>query len=630
MRYATLLGIGTLLFALLAPTARGQAEWTQAGLLRRMVDVRRLAEPTRSFEQTRVFCTPACGESDAANWRTVADLNHRGFITHIWCAATETRIRVVVDGETAIETTYGELTSGNLEPFAAPLVDPHTGCDFPIGFAEHGRVDVLGAAPAQVVMVQAEPNSRVARFNSKLDNAAKAALDEVSQAFVLGLSDQQLSAGSRLMPVAVKSELGPTDRLVETLEGAGTVRSLYIALTDRRDPSELYALHRWVLRIFVDGEGDPSVEAPLCDFFGSGFDLQPLRSLVMGTDGRLELPLPDRAPGSDRFCYCFFPMPYRNGMRLEIENLNESRQRVGVLLHLRVDTRPPAPNALRFRARFRAAHRADGNFSLLKAIGGGYLVGYVLNLDGAEADGWRGSTLTIDNNPLRCEDASLASWRTLAAVADRHVRVGPLQGVTRVGPFAKRSGYRWLVAEAIPITKELRLRLTSPMLDGSKYAYASGVAFWYAEPDHPHATVRLKRGDLTPPDPHIPGALEIEDLIVTPNWGNVMRQQHAGDVELSGGEAANITLDGPVTINVPAERDETVGLLLRVHPERTFDPITVRDADGTKIGTIEHTRAPHGIYPVGIVKLRKGLNAMTIESPGRTLLDCWLLERKEE
>ncbi|HLA41066.1 MAG TPA: glycoside hydrolase family 172 protein [Candidatus Glassbacteria bacterium] len=87
------------------------------------------------------------------------------------------------------------------------------------------------------------------------------------------------------------------------IEGPGVIRRIWI--TVRGEPTNLRGL---VLRIFWDGQTQPSVEAPLQDFFGIPFARQV----------RFESCFFSNPEG--RSFNCFIPMPFKAKARVEVEN----------------------------------------------------------------------------------------------------------------------------------------------------------------------------------------------------------------------------------------------------------------------------------------------------------------------
>lgn len=619
-----------------AYSAVAQERITQAELLRRVIDVQRLATPPRVGERTAVYSSSPDGPAppkDEDGWDVLLDTPGPGAITRFWFAKPEGDVRFVLDGQPVIDAALDALLSGRLAPLEEPLVVRGAGCYFPIGFNQSCKV-VRRRSTADYLIntVQFPRGTEVQPFQPELDDAARAALAEVQRTLKDGFTEKQLSGGQRLLPVAVEQELGPDEVLSEPLENAGTVRALYVALTERNNPPEVGALHRCILRIYVDGEKSPRVEAPLCDFFAAGFDLLPVHSLVLGTDATLPLPLPERRSGEDRFMYCLFPMPYRDGLKVEIENLNEDKRKIGLLLHLRVDTRPPAPDALQFYARFRKEDPCrTPEYPLLEVTGRGRLVGCVLNVDCPRAAWWGAGVakLWLDGAkvPFCAGTDTAAYFGQVAPLQSRRAgTAGAFEGVTRTGPFGKSSAYRDGLADCVNFQKSVRFAFGNAQAQGLKDTYYSSVAYWYAERGAKHFFKPLKAADLTVPGLRIPGAIEIEDNIRGKDWGSFVKQKFAEGAELSGKEAASITTDQPVEINVPSEAERVVLLKLRVNPRRPFETITVRDKSASVVGTATYDRTADGIYTVGTFHVETGDNWVTVQCSRPAMLDCWILD----
>ena len=624
-----------------------EAPITQAELLRRVIDVQRLTTPPPAGERTVLFSSsvwPAPGggevrsQADSARflrrdedgWDVMAELSGPGAVTRIWSGNPQGEIRFVLDGEDVLTAPLADLFAGRVVPITEPLVQRGLTFYFPIGFARNCRI-LCRHSPAvyQINAVQFPPGTSVARFTLTLDDDAQAALAEVQRAFRDGLSDRQLLGDCRAMPVAVQEEIGPNDVLTQVLDKAGTVRALYIALTDKQNPHDLYALHRCLLRVYVDGETAPAVEVPLIDFFGSGFDPVPYNSLVLGTDRIFPVPLPERRAGEDRYMYCFFPMPYRNGLRIELVNLNENRKQIGFLLHVRVDTRPPAADALRFNAGFRREDPCrTPEYVLLQTSGRGRIIGCVLNVDSLRADWWERGAACVwidgDKRPAYCGTACADDF---GGAGGLHAFLGALLGVTRSGPYGKSSAYRWQLSDCVNFQKSVRFAIQDIPRDGPRDGtYCGSVVYWYGEPGAKRTFEPLAIADLTPPGLRIPGAVEIEGQVSGFDWGSVVKQKYAGGVELSGQQAVQVTTDQPVKINIPSEKAQTVRLLLRTNPRRAFQTVTVADTAGTLIGIATYNRAAEGLYTLGTVRLAPGDNFVTVHCLPPVMLDCWILE----
>jgi hypothetical protein len=221
------------------------------------------------------------------------------------------------------------------------------------------------------------------------------------------LSSWDRTGGNRdflLIPPGGRAELG-------RIEGAGCVKHLWVT-TMALTPEE-HELCSLVLRAFWDGEASPSIEVPLGDFFGVGFGLR--RDFV-------SLPL-QMSPQDGRGMNCWFPMPFVEGARFEVENQGTS---VRVFYYyVDYESYPSLdPDLARFHASWNRMPRAAGlarekgygeadfvtiqarlrgpwsepnldgarNYVILDARGRGQYVGCVLNVDVHERqlDPWYG------------------------------------------------------------------------------------------------------------------------------------------------------------------------------------------------------------------------------------------------
>jgi hypothetical protein len=104
---------------------------------------------------------------------------------------------------------------------------------------------------------------------------------------------------------SIKIPKGETVALAE-IEGAGIVKHIWITISGR-DPMLRRNL---VLRMFWDGQAHPSVESPIGDFFGQGWGMK---------YNFVSLPLA-AAPKEGNALVCYFPMPFGDGARIEVEN----------------------------------------------------------------------------------------------------------------------------------------------------------------------------------------------------------------------------------------------------------------------------------------------------------------------
>ena len=640
MRVSALLAaLGAGVFAALCPAAH----LTQADLIDRLIDLDRLTTPPPAGERTGMFSSydrrsriaddgtlidwDANGDAgnfvrtDDDGWQVMAELDGPGALTRIWSANPHGQFRIVLDGATVVDTEFGAFFQAPYMRFIPPAGQWGATTYMPIGFSESCRVLLRDGKPYyQVNYVRFPAGTTVQRFDPALDEAARAAHERVAQVFGRGPAPPAPTAGRPGRAIA-SEHLRPGGTFRNVLEGAGTLRGLYVGVRDGDTPLAPYALHRCVLRIWFDGYPLPCVEAPLIDFFGSGFDRVPSRSLPLGTDLALDGPLVRAAGGGGPFLYCHWPMPFVDGAIIEIANLGEEPVELTVLTD--VDPAPPAADALRFHARFRREDPCKVfDYLVMEARGPGRIVGCLLNIDTPRAEWWGegDEKIWIDGERFPTyfgtgtEDYLNDAW---GLRPHRHA----LHGVTRAGAFGKASAFRWHTADCINFQQSVRFTLENYAQD----TYYATVAYWYAPLGSGDGFARLTADDLRPPPLRVPGAIEAEHAIPAP--GGPARLVTAAELraELSGGHG--LRLDGnPVTLTVPVERAGPARLELRVPPGRPFAPLIVRDQHGRLIGTVSYDENSDGLYLVGVLKLAAGENPLQLSGGGDVVLDCWRMQ----
>ena len=646
-----------LVFILVCPvtmtvSAADAERITQADLLRRLIDLNRLTMPpagerTGMFSsydrRARIDTRGNYVDWDADNdygqflrattdgWQVMAEMEGPGAITRIWSADPHGQVRLILDGKPVIEADFADLFSGKLSPFEEPLcyVTPGGGhnCYFPIGYNKSCQVLIrAGTSRYQINHVAFSPGTQVETFKRQLDDPTAQALHETAMAFLIGLSDKQLLGEARSYPVVRRSVLDSGETIsIETFGGGGIIRALYVAITDQSPLKVPYALHRCILRIYFDNQERPSVEVPLIDFFGSGFDMARHNSLLCGTDKAIDMP-PSRHPIESRFMYCHFPMPFSDIARVEIES--HFRRKLGLMLWALVERGQPPAETLRFNAHFRKEDPCRVfDYPLLETTGHGRIVGCTLNVD-CPRQAWWGAgddKIWIDGEAF----PSYFGTDSAGYLGDGnrlHIHAKPLQGVTCTGPYGRNSGYRWQINDCVNFEKSVRFTVENWQEEQARDTYYGSVVYWYGELGATHGFQPLTIEQLSPPGLRIPGAVEVEGHIISEGWGNLIKEKHARGVELSGQLAAVIATREPVLVNIPSERERAACLKVRIHPRRPFESIELRNTTGGMVGTVVYDRQTEGIYTFGTVNLRAGDNHFTLLCSKKAILDCWILE----
>jgi len=101
-------------------------------------------------------------------------------------------------------------------------------------------------------------------------------------------------------------------RTLFEVKGAGVISHIWITIAP---PPPALSRHDLILRMYWDGETSPSVEAPIGDFFGQGWDESyPFAALPLAA-----------GPREGRAMVSYFPMPFATSARIEVENDAEKK-----------------------------------------------------------------------------------------------------------------------------------------------------------------------------------------------------------------------------------------------------------------------------------------------------------------
>lgn len=318
----------------------------------------------------------------------------------------------------------------------------------------------------------------------------------------------------------INIEPGETATMAE-IEGAGIIKHIWITINH---PDNNYR-RMMVLRMYWDGEDEPSVEAPIGDFFGQGW----------GEHYKfISLPLA-AAPGGSRAHNCYFPMPFAEGAKITVENQSEKPCRAFYFYvdYEKHDTLPA--NQLRFHAWYNQKlteplkgdenawsmlRQADkitdnkSNYLIIDAEGRGHYVGmnYYVNSPtpmwyGEGDDMWQidGEDWPYSLHGTGTEDYFNSSW------CPKEVFMHPFFGYPRVndniGWLGRTHCYRFHVEDPILFKKSLKGSIEHGHANTLTLSMSS-VAYWYqAEPhkpfpDLPGPKARLPRRDINFRDIH--------------------------------------------------------------------------------------------------------------------------------
>jgi len=276
---------------------------------------------------------------------------------------------------------------------------------------------------------------------------------------------------------------------IAELEGPGVINHIWNTIA----PGERGYSRLYVIRMYWDGEEEPSVECPIGDFFaiGHGID-EPFQSLpiVISSNGRAR--------------NCYWPMPFRKSARITVTNEGTKPLRA---LYWYVDWQQ-LPSLPPDTAYFHAMYRQEfptvmgQNYLIADIEGRGHYVGTVMNIRQLTGS-WYGEGddfffIDGESEPrLRgtgSEDYFCDAWGFRKFD-------GPYYGVpvwSNFEPYNKITAYRWHLADPVSFNQSLRVEIEHKGVtfneDGSVKSgfeersddFAS-VAYWYQlEPHKPY------------------------------------------------------------------------------------------------------------------------------------------------
>jgi hypothetical protein len=283
------------------------------------------------------------------------------------------------------------------------------------------------------------------------------------------------------------------------VDGPGTIAHIWFTIAD----GEPYHLKRIVLRMYWDGEKDPSVEAPIGDFFGLGLgQYHSWQSEMLSV-------------GNNNSLNCYFPMPFAHHARITVTN--EGKEPIGALYYnidYRTYPHPLPPGTLYFHAEYHQAQPNHGwtndwttnqtplvndktnldgkdNYVWMEAKGHGQYVGVTMSVL-QNQDMWWGEgddMFFIDGSKTPqivgtgSEDYFLGAWDFGGKPFSYQLYGAPIVGQELAG--SRSSVYRFHLAQPIPFQKFFKATIEHGHANHRSDNFYS-VAYWYqAEPHEP-------------------------------------------------------------------------------------------------------------------------------------------------
>jgi hypothetical protein len=293
-------------------------------------------------------------------------------------------------------------------------------------------------------------------------------------------------------------------------------------------PEQAYA-RKVVLRIWWDGESEPSIECPIGDFFGIGHGI---------VKNFWSLPL-QMSPSDGRGFNCWFPMPFATSARLEVAN--ESRSDFNLYFYIDYERYQVLEGSYgRFHAQWRRQNPTSGwgddsrrfkedraypqdvssvpnldgagNYVILEAEGRGHYVGCHLDVDcfARGKNDWWGEgddMIFIDGEawPPRLhgtgsEDYFNTAYCPKEEFCTAYHGLTVYSGTDEWPWRGKNSVYRFHIEDPVYFEKSILVTIEHGHANNLSNDYCS-TAYWYqAEPHKPFPALLPLEGRLPRPD----------------------------------------------------------------------------------------------------------------------------------
>ena len=251
---------------------------------------------------------------------TVTTLSGPGVITRFWmphAAANEAfDVKITIDGVLTIDSDSNVVLDGGYDYIGSPLVSTLIGGQVsyePIAFQDSLTIETNNYSSGgwgrthhyyQYNYHRLPSGTTVTPYSGVLTaeqglvrEAVATMIDDVGEN-PAGYSATAAVLGQGAVTIAPGNSVTLAD-----LAGTGRIRRLNLKMSGASD-AELDGLR---LRVRYSGRAENAIDVPVSQFFGAGHQRALYKSLPLGTDG------------NDGF-YSYWPMPYRNGVVVEIYN----------------------------------------------------------------------------------------------------------------------------------------------------------------------------------------------------------------------------------------------------------------------------------------------------------------------
>lgn len=401
-----------------------------------------------------------------------------GALVRMWWTAPDPakQVRFYFDGEETprIDIPVRELFTGNTFPFVRPLVGDDTVSSggfytyLALPYRKSLKITSTGVARFySFSSIRFDEDRNVTTYDPVWTDKDRQQLEAVCLKLATPGIDPK-SVGNETTDERTQMLVPGSRTAIFSQDGRGVITKLRV----RMESADPHAWRKVVVRAWWDGAEKPAIEAPLGDFFGSGFGYTEHHAQAVGM--------------ASSWAYCYFPMPFRKSARIEIEN--GSGEPVPVFWSSVSYEKKRVPDHWGyFHARWRQTITEMGKYyEILHDVGRGKFVGCNISMTGTRYAYLEGDEkIYVDGEDYPSthgtgtEDYFMGGW-----YFNHGAFSCPWHGLSVKDESTHRiSAYRHHVPDAIPYQEKIRVDIEhGPGNDEPDTEYC-GVAYWYqAEP----------------------------------------------------------------------------------------------------------------------------------------------------
>ena len=415
----------------------------------------------------------------------IADLKGPGVITRIWTPTPSDDItEFYFDGETTprISEKFIDLFSGKKFPFLAPISGIGAGGFYtylPIEYKTSLKI-LVKAKNFNFYQINYATYPSDAKIESYKPNASQKFKDDLAKAqkFINSTgADISKYGTSNASKIHIKNYNGSlaAGKSVTVYESKTAGRIVKLKLS----PASVFAGKERdvVLKIYYDGETEPSIDIPVGDFFGYAWGQPAMKSLLLGTLENTD--------------YVYLPMPFDKSVKIELTS-----EKTGGAIDVNAEIKYTNEGRRADEGKLYAVWRRENlttngkPFTFLETNGRGHLVGAILQAQGTQPGAipefFEGDDeTTIDGETVihgtGSEDFFNGGWYDVPGRWEDRVSLSLSGSLDFKRYLARTGGYRFFINDAYPFTKSIRQTIEHGP-SGNKFPtdYAS-LTYFYAE-----------------------------------------------------------------------------------------------------------------------------------------------------